>query len=484
MIVFSCPHCTHEIKVRSEAAGKSGKCKECGETVHVPHAPESKLARRSKPPARRGEPPAVSPAPVTPQLVDHSRAHQLNVAVQVNAPERSNWSNSLGIVSLILGILALIICWIPLIGILGTPLSGLGLLLGIGGGIVAVTRKFAGIGFPIAGTAVCALALMITISVTFATSAAIVATGEGLEAIDQALHESLEEMEKSTETNQVVVGDDAGHAPDQTVANGSNQASTNGTEQAGATESEPEVEVDEWADASNAVQQGDVRVKVQSVTVDFVATEGFGDDGESQEKLLQIALSIENIGDSKKIEYKGWSGSQFSAAHAASLEDDLGNRYQRIGFGITSKIKGQVSSESIYPEQSITDLLVFEVPIEKSNFLKLELPAKAFDGKGFLRLKITTDWLRSALDDVEESEPVLEESQPMPEEASNTDDSEEVKPSTAQKAPEERAAGKLTLAKKLLDNGNVLGERWLRDIIEEFPDTTAAKEAQELLDNE
>src|SRR5207249_4641219 len=60
--------------------------------------------------------------------------------------------------SMILGILAFLICWIPLVGAIGFPLSALGLLLGVPGVVIALCRKGRGIGFPIAGLAISALA--------------------------------------------------------------------------------------------------------------------------------------------------------------------------------------------------------------------------------------------------------------------------------------------------------------------------------------
>lgn len=72
-------------------------------------------------------------------------------------------SNSLGIASLILGILAFLICWIPFVAIVSIPLSGLGLLLGIIGIVLAVTRSGYGVGFPIAGSSISALALVIAL---------------------------------------------------------------------------------------------------------------------------------------------------------------------------------------------------------------------------------------------------------------------------------------------------------------------------------
>ena len=79
----------------------------------------------------------------------------------VNIQTQPTRSNSLGIASLILGILAFLICWIPFVAIVSMPLSGLGLVLGLIGIVLALTRSGYGIGFPIAGSAISALALII-----------------------------------------------------------------------------------------------------------------------------------------------------------------------------------------------------------------------------------------------------------------------------------------------------------------------------------
>ena len=90
--------------------------------------------------------------------------------IQVNAPAAHG--NSLGIASMVLGILAFLICWIPFLNVIGLPLSGLGVLLGIIGIIIAATRGGSGIGFPIAGTAISGLALMIVIWMYLAIASA------------------------------------------------------------------------------------------------------------------------------------------------------------------------------------------------------------------------------------------------------------------------------------------------------------------------
>ncbi|MGO9922091.1 MAG: hypothetical protein ACLQIB_46265 [Isosphaeraceae bacterium] len=151
---------------------------------------------------------------------------------------------------------------------------------------------------------------------------------------------------------------------------------------------EPDAE-ENWGNAGITAQQGDIRVKIDSAKVDFVKLrETLGNDGQSKDKLLQISLQIENTGVTKKIEYGGWGGSDFSSDGVAALRDDLDNSYKRVGFGFSAQPVGQVRSESIYPRKSISDLLVFEVPIEKASFLKLELPGEVFGGTGKLRIKV------------------------------------------------------------------------------------------------
>jgi hypothetical protein len=73
----------------------------------------------------------------------------------------------------------------------------------------------------------------------------------------------------------------------------------------------------------------------------------------------------------------------------ATLEDNFGNTYKRINFGFSSNPVGAVErSESIYPNKSVSDVLVFEMPIDTIEYLRLELPAKNFGGTGMLRLEI------------------------------------------------------------------------------------------------
>lgn len=111
-------------------------------------------------------------------------------------------------------------------------------------------------------------------------------------------------------------------------------------------------------------------------------------------ELLQIRLWIENKSDATKLQYKGWGGDSLATSHRAVLTDDLGNEYKPVSFGILHKPIGQRANESIYPGTSIEDVLVFEVPVEKAQLMRLTLPRRNytadFEGARALELEIPT----------------------------------------------------------------------------------------------
>ena len=135
--------------------------------------------------------------------------------------------------------------------------------------------------------------------------------------------------------------------------------------------------------------QGDVQVAISEVFIDYVTVESLRSQSQSQKPLFQIRISLRNIGQNRKIEYSGWSesGSSFSTEYAR-LSDNFDNRYKRINFGFSADVVGQVDNESIYPGKKVTDLLIFELPLDTVEYLQLELPANAFGGEGFIRFQI------------------------------------------------------------------------------------------------
>ncbi len=332
----------------------------------------AKVAALALRPAQPPAPVYAAPPPPTPLEQGHYRGAPV---VNIATPRRGN---SLGVASLVLGIVAFMICWIPLVNLLGVPLAALGLLLGLIGLLVAFTRGGASIGFPIAGSAVCGLALFIAISMT----------GALMGGLKKASDNYIAESNKRNVTNQTAVAENV-EKPQPPAAN--SPASTPTPETVAETpKPQPPVATKpgspqvEWASAETPVKQGDVQVRVIAARVGLVPLK----DGQSKDSLLSVQLEITNLSETKKLDYRTWGGRSISFGSRADLTDNFENKYKSINFGYSSTVKGAVILESVYPGKAIGDVLVFEEPIGKVEYLNLELPAEHFGGTGMLRIRI------------------------------------------------------------------------------------------------
>ncbi|HXY37302.1 MAG TPA: hypothetical protein VEI07_23945 [Planctomycetaceae bacterium] len=195
-ITFACPSCGRQIRVKDEAAGKSGKCNDCGSALTVPRRSSAMIARApdeilaAQPvttPALPGQAHAVpaphpqiqyvpvpvpyhAPAPqaapnITVNVAQHATARADARAVAI-ANARPAYTNGLATFAAALAVLALLFCWIPFLGILAIPAAGLaiflaaialllalfnrgvGLLRAVGAGVIG----FVAIGIAIAST--------------------------------------------------------------------------------------------------------------------------------------------------------------------------------------------------------------------------------------------------------------------------------------------------------------------------------------------
>lgn len=78
------------------------------------------------------------------------------------APPPTSPTNGLGVAALVVGVIALLICWVPVIGVLaGLTAAGLGI-----GGWVRGRRTGGGVGLAVAGTVLGALAVVLGILAT------------------------------------------------------------------------------------------------------------------------------------------------------------------------------------------------------------------------------------------------------------------------------------------------------------------------------
>jgi len=287
---------------------------------------------------------------------------------QVMNVEIRRGASPLGIAALVLGIIACLGSWIPFLGLLSIPLALIGLLLGFIGFIMAAVNKKTGFAFPVSGGVICVIAIAI----------AIASTGGGAKTLSDI-------AAQNQQTKQTVVS--------RTTSSGS-QKTPPPAESAPDAQSPTPAEV--WASAASAVQQGDAQVQVVSVGVGKVSLKDmFGDSQQSTDDLLMIRIKVTNTSAGKKLDYRTWRGANFSFGEDfGSLTDDYGNTYKRITFGASTKPTGAVESESIYPGKSISDVLVFEQPVEAMKWLHLKLPAKNFDGDGMLRFEIPSGMVK------------------------------------------------------------------------------------------
>jgi hypothetical protein len=146
-----------------------------------------------------------------------------------------------------------------------------------------------------------------------------------------------------------------------------------------------------WAAPDEAVRQGDLQVQIADTAIGKVRLEGSTDrDFLSSDEYLVIKVGLINKNPAKKVDYYSWSGRGMSFHRDyATLKDNFGNNYRRIGFGSSTRPVGSVDGfESIYPNKLVTDVLAFELPLDTATHLDLELPAQNYGGEGMIRFRI------------------------------------------------------------------------------------------------
>jgi hypothetical protein len=127
---------------------------------------------------------------------------------------------------------------------------------------------------------------------------------------------------------------------------------------------------------------GDIQVRLSSVALGRVRlTLGGNYEGESKDELFIIRLKMINTSATHKADYTSWAPEFADFDEIATLSDDLGNDYKRVDFGL-DKPAGRQERSSIYPEKELTDVLVFEPPVDTASHFKLRLPKKNLSADG------------------------------------------------------------------------------------------------------
>lgn len=351
-IEFNCPSCDHHIRTKSEYAGRHAKCPKCTAPLTVPHA-EVELTENNSVVSTSSQQ-IQTPAH---QQVTHGTSY---TQVKVEQDKGNGAALGLGVGALVMGIIALLSSWIPIVGCVSLPFVCIGLLLSLLGVIMALTTKGRGIGFPIAGGVTCIVAGVIWFVVTGATATALGEAGKQLQAQieaeqrkrDQALQHA---MQSSGEESVAV-----------------------------STESPSNPTLDALSSGQTAIL-GTCEIMFVSAQIGKPGIQQYdGKIATGENDQLIVIVQVLNTSDTKKVNYTTFMGSDFSfGAGVASLKDEHLNTYKRITYGIDDRrVVGRTTQASIHPHQSVTDTLIFEIPIEQANAFVLELPGTSIEAEG------------------------------------------------------------------------------------------------------
>lgn len=418
MLQCKCVHCDKKFKVNDEFGGKRIRCPQCKEVVLIPKAPEAALpstpneARPAPTPRQKPSLPAVVPEEHSEEFLDDYSEPQLPAPTRRNKVHRddryqssqihiqptsnvqvnvrnSHSSNSLGISSLILGLLSFVICWMPVFGQL---ISGLGLCLGLLGFILAIVRGGTGIGYAISGAVLNGLSLLVGIvfvSFLGATADQLSSVGIADRAkVPQAVPSQPDSTNKAANATK----------PDNAEAPGAGLTNVPAVSPpVVAVPPQAETQTPLWHPATESLQLGDISLKISSVVQGAVPLhQKIGDsETESKESLLAIYVELTNTSQSKKIDYKGWMNDYARLLDLdAELTDNHDNDYRKVNFAALLTVKGIATDSSIYPGKTIKDAIVFEQPVPGIEFLRLKLSAKGMGQDGEFRLEIPADMIR------------------------------------------------------------------------------------------
>jgi len=155
-------------------------------------------------------------------------------------------------------------------------------------------------------------------------------------------------------------------------------------------------EATDWVDASRgAIQQADVRVHVTAVVIEGVAIKAQGKQRTTKEKYLVIRVRLSNSGAARLVNYGGWLVLEPNKEPIRPiLTDHEGKVYQRKDFGSGVEVVEQAAAVALRPGRWVEDVLIFEAPPAKVEFLHLELPAGACGLSGKFQLAIPRSMIR------------------------------------------------------------------------------------------
>src|SRR5438132_964781 len=138
------------MRIPDRLAGKHVSCPPCHTVIDVAEAPKTIRGVSTESLEELIDGPVAATATKEPSLGQELRG----------ALSRSS---GLGALSVFLGLISILLLCVPFVGLIAIPLGGLGFLLGLGGLIVAKLKGDRDQKFPLAGSAVCLIALALAL---------------------------------------------------------------------------------------------------------------------------------------------------------------------------------------------------------------------------------------------------------------------------------------------------------------------------------
>lgn len=261
--------------------------------------------------------------------------------------DESKYVNALGVAGVCIGSIAMLAAWIPFVGLLAIPVALLGAILSVVGLAVAITGKRSGTGWPITGVILGGLAIGASITSTFLIPAW------------QKASASAQRVRAATAAGVT--------APTTTSANAAPAAPP-----ASATPVGPV-----WHPASQAITIDGIEVTIRGLAIEK-------DERESEEQ-LHITIEVRNLTQTRRLRYMSWGESRSYMEDEASLEDEFGNSYY-----VGGSADDRIVFDSADPDESITDVIVFERPLKTATKLRLLLRGRVVDVSDDYRFEIDT----------------------------------------------------------------------------------------------
>lgn len=124
---------------------------------------------------------------------------------------------------------------------------------------------------------------------------------------------------------------------------------------------------------------GQTAIEVKHAQIGRVPMTG---SDQEDEPAFAIGIVITNKDQSNKVKYLSWRGPSFNRSPAV-LRDDRANLIRRLPPTVSRHPVGAVEvSETLTPGDSISDVLLFEMPIGDADYYLLELPGEHVGARG------------------------------------------------------------------------------------------------------